>query len=86
MPGTQPPVKFKKTHFNSITIKISIYDLGNYILRWTQKDDVETDFKMKRLIPKPKRKLKSLKNPFQKNYQKVSFNIFIYFLTDFRKI
>jgi len=43
---------------------------GKYILRWTKKDNVETDFKMKRLIPKPKRKLKSLKNPFQKNYQK----------------
>eukprot|EP00088_Acartia_fossae_P065207 TRINITY_DN8037_c0_g1_i4.p1 TRINITY_DN8037_c0_g1~~TRINITY_DN8037_c0_g1_i4.p1 ORF type:complete len:643 (+),score=120.25 TRINITY_DN8037_c0_g1_i4:74-2002(+) len=43
---------------------------GKYVLRWTKKDNVEINFKMKRLIPKPKRKLKHLKNPFQKNYQK----------------
>lgn len=42
---------------------------GKYILRWTKKDDVDPDFKMKKLIPKPKRKInKSLKNPFHKNY------------------
>ena len=50
---------------------------GKYVLRWTKKDNVETDFKMKRLIPKPKRKLKNLKNPFQKNYQKVIINLSI---------
>jgi len=44
---------------------------GKYILRWTKNDNVDVDFRIKKLIPKPKRKLnKSLKNPFHKNYAK----------------
>jgi len=42
---------------------------GKYILKWTRKDNVDIDFKTKRLIPKPKRKLRNLKNPFTKNYK-----------------
>jgi len=44
---------------------------GKYILRWNKKDNVDVDFKQKKLIPKPKRRIdKDLKNPFQKNYTK----------------
>ena len=45
---------------------------GKYVLRWTKKDAADTeDYRMKKLIPKPKRKIaKNLKNPFHKNYAK----------------
>ncbi|XP_023336351.1 jmjC domain-containing histone demethylation protein 1 [Eurytemora carolleeae] len=43
---------------------------GTYILRWTKKDDVDTDIRKSKLIPKPKRKVKSCKNPFAKNHVK----------------
>ena len=45
--------------------------LGKYVLRWTKKDSTDLEYKMKKIIPKPKRKIvKNLKNPFHKNYAK----------------